>query len=409
MKKALNALILLGLMALQVSAEEPRPYYGAVPGALPYVQKQLQAGDASLQAVMKKLYADAEKTLSVEPPSVVEKKKVPPSGNLHDYMSLAPYFWPDPNKPKGVPYIRKDGQVNPESRQLDANDTVRVRTLGSAVETLALAYYFSHEEKYAAQAAKFLKVWFLDEATRMNPHLNYAQAVLGVNDGREEGVLEGMSIMNAIDVTTLLTGSKAWTATEQKALDQWTADYLKWLQTSTLGQKEGAAKNNHGTWYDVQKTRLALCLGQKELAQETIRTALTKRLATQIEPDGRQPLELARTTSLGYSSYNLKAWSELAIVGEHVQVDVWNYKTKDGRSLRAAFDFLLPYLGENAKPWPYKQIHDAKPENLFIAMRRASQVWSVPAYEKLLSELPKSDAKRFQLMVPLGLTTAPSR
>jgi len=406
----LRASILLVIMTLSLGAAEAlRPYYGAAPGALGFAQRRLQEGDATLQSAYKKLLTDADKALEVTPPSVVEKKKIPPSGNVHDYQSLAPYFWPDPTKPQGLPYLRRDGEVNPECRQLDASDVERLRLVGSNVEVLGLAYYFSHDEKYAAHAARFLRTWFLDAKTCMTPHLAYAQAVLGVNEGRGTGILDGLSLAQAIDAAVLLSGSKAWTPADQTALDAWAGAYFTWLTTSSAGQEEGAAKNNHGTWYDVQKVRLALALGRTEVAQKTLQEALAKRLPVQVEIDGRQPLELARTTSFHYSCFNLKAWTELAVFGEYVQVDVWHYHTADGRHLRQALEFLLPYVGSHPKPWPYPQIHAMKPEDLFWSLRRGSQVWAAPAYEKLLEELAGKTAKRLPLLVPLGLPTEPSR
>ena len=46
-----------------------------------------------------------------------------------------------------------------------------------SVETLALAYHFTNRERYAKKAAQFLRVWFLDPASRMNPHLRHADTV----------------------------------------------------------------------------------------------------------------------------------------------------------------------------------------------------------------------------------------
>ncbi len=54
--------------------------------------------------------------------SVMQKTQLPPSGNKHDYMSQGPYWWPDPSKPDGKPYIRKDGQRNPEINGITDHD-----------------------------------------------------------------------------------------------------------------------------------------------------------------------------------------------------------------------------------------------------------------------------------------------
>ena len=232
-------------------------YFGASPGALAKVKAQLAASDPSLQRALKNLVADADEALSVKPPSVVEKNKTPPSGDKHDYMSLAPYYWPDPAKSNGLPYIRHDGKVNPESR-VDGYDHGRMSEMGNTVETLALAYYFTGKETYAAQAAKFLRVWFLDPMTRMNPHLNFAQAIPGENTGRGTGILEGRHISQAADAAELLAGSPSWTEKDRSEFKAWLGTYLDWLLTSKNGRDEANAKNNHGSFYDVQAMELAL-------------------------------------------------------------------------------------------------------------------------------------------------------
>ena len=377
-----------------------RPYFGAEPGALEKAKQAIAAGDPVLVGALKKLKQDAEKALLVAPAAVTEKKKLPPSGDAHDYMSLAPYYWPDPAKPKGLPYLRKDGEVNPESRELAANDTLRIRALGTTVETLALAYFFTGEEKYAAQAAQHLRGWFLAPATRMNPNLKFAQAVLGVNDGRGTGIIEARGLADAADAAILLLGSKAWTKDDQTAVERWGDQYYEWLLRSKNGQDERAAKNNHGTWYDVQAVHWALVLNRTEEAKGILAQAGMTRIDVQIEPDGRQPLELSRTASFSYSCFNLRALSDLALLGRHAGVDLWAYRSKDGRSLRVALDYLAPYLGKQPKPWPGQQIHASSPDEIMPVLRRAAHATGVAAYEELLAQYAEAPGKRFQLVSP---------
>jgi len=381
------------------AAEPIRPFYGARPGALEKAKVAATTDEAAGKA-LKKLLADADKALAVIPPSVMQKTKVPPSGDKHDYMSIAPYYWPDPATKDGLPYQRKDGKVNPESRDEAANDTLRARLVGASVETLALGYYFSGDEKYAEHAAKILRTWFLDPATKMTPHFRFAQAVPGVNDGRGTGILEARGLADAADAATLLAGSKHWSAADQQALLAWGATYFEWLTTSKNGQDEHAAKNNHGTWYDVQAAKWALVLGRKDKAQEICAEAATRRIGVQIQPDGKQPLELSRTASFSYSCFNLRALSALAGLGEHAGVDLWKHRSADGRSLIAALEFLAPYLGKNPKPWTMQQIHESNDDDVLPVLRAAALATGDERYESLLKEYPDHRSKRLQLLAP---------
>ena len=219
------------------AAEPSRPFFGARPGALEKAKLAATTDEAAGKA-LKKLIADADKALAVTPPSVMQKTKVPPSGDKHDYMSIAPYYWPNPATKDGLPYVRKDGKVNPDSRAEAVNDTLRARLVGSTVETLALGYYFTRDEKYAEHAAKVLRTWFLDPATKMTPHFRFAQAIPGVNDGRGTGLIEARGLIDAADAAILLVGSKHWSAADQQALQVWGETFFEWLLGSKIGQDD---------------------------------------------------------------------------------------------------------------------------------------------------------------------------
>ena len=392
-------LSLLFVTTALFGAEPNRPYFGARPGALEKAKLAATTDEAAGKA-LKKLIADADKALAVTPPSVMQKTKVPPSGDKHDYMSIAPYFWPNPATKDGLPYVRKDGKVNPESRAEAANDTLRARLVGTTVETLALGYYFTRDEKYAEHAAKVLRTWFLDPATKMTPHFRFAQAIPGVNDGRGTGLIEARGLADAADAAILLAGSKHWSAADQQALLAWGEVYFEWLLGSKNGQDERAAKNNHGTWYDVQAVKWALVLGRKDKAKELCVAAGAGRIGVQVDSDGKQPLELVRTASFSYSCFNLLALARLADLSEHAGVDLWHHKTTDGRSIRAALDFLVPYLGKNPKPWTLQQIHESKPDEVLPVLRAAALAYGDDRYESLLKEYSDHRSKRLQLLAP---------
>ena len=378
-------------MSLIAAAQEKKP---AAPRVfivdgqkLAETKRRIQAGDKSFTAALAKLETDARRAMQQKPLSVVTKAVAPPSGDKHDYLSQAPYFWPDPKKPDGLPYINRDGERNPELDKI--TDHLAMDQMGVAVRALSLAYYFKDDEEYAAKATQLLRVWFLDPATRMNPHLEYAQFIPGVNTGRGIGLIETRGLVNVVDAIGLLAGSKSWTSADQKGLETWFTTFLQWMQESRNGREENAKKNNHGTFYDVQAMSFALFVRRNDLAKEIAAAAKEKRIALQIEPDGRQPLELARTKSWSYSNMNLDGLIQLARLAENVGVDLWAYETKDGRSIRRAVEYLYPYATGD-RQWTYQQIGGFEAKSFFPLMRRAA-----PHYQDQFKadelRIPKSD------------------
>lgn len=341
--------------------------------------------DPSLKQAIAKLERDAQKALKTEILPVVSKTALPPSGDKHDYMSQAPYFWKNPNTKDGLPYIRKDGERNPEIKNFPDHDSMDL--LGATVERLAAAYYFTGKEEYAARAAELLLMWFLDPKTLMHPNLEYAQAVPGQNDGRGTGILESRALTRVVDGVGLINGSKSWTKADQAGLEAWFTQYFNWITTSKHGKDEAAAKNNHGTWYDVQTTSFALFIGKTDEARRILESAKQKRIAAQIEPDGKQPLELARTNAWGYSTMNLDGLTQLAELGDRVGIDLWNFQTSDGRGIRKAIEFLYPFA-DPAKKWPYEQIGPFLPEKLFLVMRRAAVHYGDEKFKAMMSTVP---------------------
>ena len=379
-------------------AGSPTDYFGARPGSLAKSKSSYLGGREPELTAVNKIISDANKCLKAAPESVMDKTKVPPSGSKHDYMSIAPYFWPDPSKSNGLPYIRQDGKVNPESKNEENTDHIRLGRTIDRIETLALAYYFTHEKKYADHAAKLIKVWFINPDTMMNPNLNFAQAIAGRNDGRGEGVLDARRLGLVIDSANLIGNSSDFTEANQKALMQWMNTYYEWLMKSPNGKAERAATNNHGTWFDVQAAHIALGLGKKDEAKKIIDAARTKRINVQIEPDGKQPQELARTASFSYSCMNLDAFFRLANLGEHAGVDLWRKNNKDSHSLRKALDFLVPYVDQPPANWPYKQIKDIDESNMLPVLRLAALAYDAPEYEAIIKKFDTAPKERFQIL-----------
>lgn len=383
-----------------VPTADPAPRVFLLDGpAIAQVRAAVLAGDKRFMPAVQRLRAEADAAMTQGPFSVVSKPQTPPSGDKHDYMSQGPYWWPNPDTDDGLPYVNRDGQVNPEYREFD---NVTKSRMESAVKTLAQAYYFTDHRPYAERAALLLRTWFLDPATRMNPHLEFGQRIPGRTTGRGTGTIEMRALPELLDAVGLLGESKAWTSADQEALTAWFREYLQWLVDSSHGKSAANARNNIGTWFDVQTVGVALFVGRDDLARQILQTRGLQRIAAQIEPDGRQPRELARTRPSGYSSMNLRAFQSLARLGDHVQVDLWNYRTEDGRSIRGALDYLVPYA-DGSRQWPHKDMNRPTWTALVAALRIAAQQYQHPPYEALAQRL--ADARfaedRIQLLHPI--------
>lgn len=325
------------------------------PEHLEQVRKSLDK--PAYNAAYRNLLKQADKAMNAPNLSVMMKGKTPPSGDKHDYLSQARYFWPDPSKPDGKPYISRDGLSNPELDKLDRN---RLGEMASNVTRLALAWYFSGKEQYAQKATKQLRVWFLNKKTCMNPHLKYAQVAPGHNNdlGRCYGVIDTYSFVEMLEAVQLLERSKSFTAKDSEQLKAWFGQLLNWILTSEQGKEEASRTNNHSTAYDAQAIAFALYTNNREVAERILSDVPEKRVFKQIEPDGRQPEELRRTLAFGYSEFNLQHLIDIATMGERANGAVLSIGSPDGRSIYKAADFLMQYLGKDVKEWPYQQISE---------------------------------------------------
>lgn len=330
-------------------------------------KKQLIHEDALYKAAYEDLLQRADRTLGKPLYSVMSKTLTPDSGDKHDYMSFGPYWWPDPKKEDGLPFINRDGEVNPASRD-SRSDRPKLSALTDELKILSMAYYLSKDNKYAERGAALINTWFLDKNTRMNPNLNYGQAIPGRAKGRGIGIIETRKLDKIVDALILFSGSKEFTDDIIRGTKKWFNDYLTWLLTSKNGQDEAKTKNNHGTWYDFQVAALALYCDRKDDALTVFKRVDSLRIPKQIKEDGSQPHELARTRSFDYSKMNIQGFLKLARLAEHLDFDLWNSNEK--RLLKAVL-FLEPYSNEEMK-WPHKQIKTIRVESLFMVLKLAA-------------------------------------
>ena len=357
------------------------------------VKKLIENNDKRFAGNYQQIIDNANMALNEGPFSVINKKRTPPSGDKHDYLSMGPYWWPDSTKADGLPYIRHDGLINPETRD-EYVDTSGKNKMFQNTETLGWAYYFSEDKKYALKALELLETWFVKPETRMNPNLNFAQGIPGICDGRGIGIIDWARINKLITTIQILDANGFMQKETKTELWKWFEEYHTWLITHEYGRSEDDYFNNHGTWYDVQVTGIEMMLGKTEMAKARLERAKQKRIASQIEPDGSQPHELARTKSLGYSSMNLQAFIQLANLGKKLGVDLWNFESADGRSIKKAISFLQP-IATKKKTWNYQQIADIDEtiEGLKISFQIAGSVFKIDEFAGIAATIQNQSEK----------------
>jgi hypothetical protein len=271
------------------------------------------------------------------------------TGGLHDFFSEGDYWWPDPQNPDG-PYVQRDGMSNPNNFVAHRRYLMR---LSLQVPALAAAWKLTSDSRYANHAAKHLRAWFVDEQTRMNPNLQFAQAIHGRFTGRGTGIIDTIHLVEVARAMEVLEGSHALKASEIKGINQWFTDYLTWMTTSKNGTDERDAKNNHGTCWVMQVAAFAHLVGNEELMAYCRNRFKAILVPNQIAADGRFPEELRRTKPYGYSLFNLEAMTTVCQILSTPSDNLWTFTLADGRGIARAVEYMYPYI-KDKKGWPLK-------------------------------------------------------
>ena len=296
-------------------------------GHLASVKAAIASGnDAEYSKDLKKLRRATKEAVRLGPFSVVNKSELPPSKDKHDYVSFSRYWWPDPDKEDGLPYIRKDGVVN--RPLVNKGDRTSVGSLIDNIVPLALSCYLVDDEKAGKHAKELLQVWFLNPDTKMNPNLNFAQGVPGRAPGRGVGIIDTRGYIWLLDSVALLQASGAIEEQQVESLRGWFSEFLEWMETSPLAIEERGKENNHGSWFAAQSSRIALFVGREEFAKTIVKEVREKRLPSQIGDDGSQKFEMARTKPVHYCLFNLSALTVVGLVGEQIDENLWGDKFK---------------------------------------------------------------------------------
>ncbi|MCB2410511.1 alginate lyase family protein [Hymenobacter lucidus] len=292
--------------------------------------------------------AQATEALQQPPLTVTASTSPRSAGGPHDFFSEGDYWWPDPQDPTG-PYIQRDGLTNPDNFVAHRRAMIRFSQL---IGTLASAYQLTGDEQYVRHALVHLRAWFLEEATRMNPSLQYAQAIQGRFTGRGIGIIDTIQLLEVAQGVLVMQSAKSFGRAERAGIHDWFAQYLTWLTTHPYAQDEMKAANNHGTCWVLQVAAFARLTGNEELLSRCRERYKTVLLPTQMAADGSFPLETKRTKPYGYSLFNLDAMTMICQMLSSPRDNLWTYQTPDGRGIRRGIEFLYPYVADKSR-WPF--------------------------------------------------------
>lgn len=341
----------------------------------------------------------AEKIASGPIPLIIEKDVIPPSGDKRDFVSLSPYWY----RTEGGELEVRDGKINPEVKNYPDSEKLSEVAINIFITSFAARFTENQDEKdgFSGHAVSTLRAWFVDEETRITPSFEYAQMKQGETTGNFYGIIEGSSLVPVIEGINNLKASGLIDTETLKGAESWFNQYLDWLLTSekAIGKKdaenerekkgEKGMPNNHATFYDIQVAYIADFLGKSDLAKETIE-GVKERIKSQIKPDGEMPEETKRAIPYDYQLFNLYGFSKLAILGQKYGVDLWNWRTEDGRGLQTAFEYFTGQL-KRAGDRPFKMNRSGE---LFFTLRAASlaygneNYWDLPGdfYQDPLTE-----------------------
>lgn len=306
--------------------------------------------DKVLKLEEHRILENVKQYINLEPITVTANSSERSAGTTHDFYSEGDYWWPNPKHPDSA-YIRKDGLSNPDNFVAHRKAMIRLSQISGA---LASAYLVTKKGTYIKDLIPHLKAWFVNEDTKMNPNLLYAQAIKGRVTGRSIGIIDTIHLIEVALAVQVVEQSQLMSSQDLTHIKQWFSDYLNWLVTHDYGKKERDNGNNHSTCWAMQVAAFSKLVNNEEQLDFCKNFFKEVLLPEQMAKDGSFPKELSRTKPYGYSIFNLDAMIGLTQLITTENDNFFTYETQDSRSLKVGLQFLYPYLKDKTS-WPYTQ------------------------------------------------------
>ncbi|KAJ7768903.1 alginate lyase-domain-containing protein, partial [Mycena metata] len=238
-------------------------------------------------------------------------------------------------------YVFRDGQVNPDRNSIQ--DFQSFFNLSDAVlyNSIAATLQNKPSSVYSQNVVKFIKTWFLDTDTAMNPNLNYAQ--MNGGPGGQTGIdLRGFAKIASGILILRKTGNTDWTSDIDNQFIAWCTRYINWLETAPTAHTAATSTNNHGTIFVNQLAGVKLIAKDTEGAVNWTQNYFTGSFQGQLAANGDQPLEASRTHPWHYRNFNIAGMITNARLLKYADPtsNPWNATAK-GATLQTTVDFLM--------------------------------------------------------------------
>lgn len=289
----------------------------------------------------------ADSYIDQKPITVTDTTCERSAGGLHDYYSEGDYWWPDPENPDGS-YIRRDGLTNPENFTAHRK---AMRRLSQIVPALVAAFKVTGDKKYAEEALKHLRAWFVNPDTRMNPNLLYSQAIKGRVTGRGIGIIDTIHLVEVAQAIIVLRNAGLIKGTTNEKLNAWFEEYNKWIFSHEYGISERDNGNNHSTCWAMQVAAFAKLTGDQNKLNFIRNFYEQVLLPGQMAEDGSFPKELARTKPYGYSLFNMDAMGMVCEIASTDKRNLWHYTSPEGKNMIKGMEYMYPFIKDKSK-WP---------------------------------------------------------
>lgn len=241
----------------------------------------------------------------------------------------------------------------------DRHDYLAARQFSARTRDVALAYQLTGDDRYAERTVESIKYWTTESGTAMYPDvLNYIDIETNSDWGYPPSVELNITLPNFYYAASMVRSHPAWNGGEA-AFEHWTRKTLDelegWAGKEYPNPVVGNNTNMRGS-YVQHRAATASYLGDSDALDRAVNW-FKEHAIYDVDDDGSLPRELKRSEGLDYSLNALQAFTSMAEIARHKDIDLYSWSgpgNYDGGKpvLEAIADYTAPYVA-NPNTWPH--------------------------------------------------------